>query len=222
MESLTLSQKIYLLGIHPKKGGIISPAYTAMDYCILGALFLELYQLKKIKIINKRIVLIDGKTDNELYRFILEKIGRSEKSRRISHWVNKFYFSLKYIRSVTQHQLAQKKIIVMEQKRFLFFTWNTPYIYDKQFVTKFLTEVEKQILQNPSSETEIFLLSFIKPAGLIRRIFPEREKRRQAGKRLTRLMNTNPVSIAVADSIAVAKAVTQSISTVSASHNSVT
>ena len=55
-ESIPLSQKLYLLGIHPQKGGIISAAYTAMDYALLGSLFLEFYQNKNIKFDNKKIV----------------------------------------------------------------------------------------------------------------------------------------------------------------------
>jgi hypothetical protein len=221
METLSLSQKIYLLGIHPKKGGIISPAYTAMEYCVLGALFLELCQFKKINIEKRRIVLLNRKSDSELHRFILEKISRDIKPRRITHWINKFYFSLKYIRKEIQRQLVEKRLIRLEEKRFLFFKWRKPHVLDHQFVAKLVTEVETRIFGNPSSEIEIFLLSLVKPAGLLRRLFPEREKRRQAAKRLNLLMNRNQDSITIADSVAVAKAVTQSIATVSASHQTV-
>lgn len=217
-ENVTLTQKIYLLGIHPQRGGIISPAYTAMDYCLLGTLFLELYQLKKINFEKKRIVVLDTNADNNLHRFILQKMDKSKRPLRISHWINKFYFSLKYIRKEIQQQLSDKRLIRVEEKRFLFFKWGRPHIVDKQFVSKLVTEVEKMIFGSPSSVDDIYLLTFIKPAGLLRRIFSSREKRKQASKRINKLMYEKQASIAVSDAISAAKMVTQSVKSVSASH----
>lgn len=219
-ENVTLTQKIYLLGIHPQKGGIISPAYTAMDYCLLGTLFLELYQSKKINFEKKKIIVLDTKADNELHRFILQKMSKSERPLSISRWINKFYFSLRYIRKEIQQQLTDKRLIRMESKRFLLFKWGRPNIVDKQFVSKLVAEVERMIFGTPASVEDIYLLTFIKPAGLLRRIFSSREKRKQASKRINKLMTENQMSIAVSDAISAAKAVTQSVSSVSASHQS--
>ena len=44
---ISKKNKLYLLGIHPQKGGIISSSYTAMDYVLVGSLFLELYNIKQ-------------------------------------------------------------------------------------------------------------------------------------------------------------------------------
>lgn len=219
-ETVSLAQKIYLLGIHPQKGGIISPAYTAMDYCLLGTLFLELYQLKKINFEKKRIVVLDTKADNELHRFILEKMAKSKKPLRISTWINKFYFSLKTIRKEIQQQLTDKRLIRVDTKRFLFFRWGRPFLTDKQFVAKLVTDLERMIFNSPSDVNDIYLLTFIKPAGLLRRMFSSREKRKQATKRINQLMTNSQTSIALADAISAAKAVTQSVTSVSASHQS--
>lgn len=219
-ETVSLAQKIYLLGIHPQKGGIISPAYTAMDYCLLGTLFLELYQLKKINFEKKRIVVLDTKADNELHRFILEKMAKSKKPLRISTWINKFYFSLKTIRKEIQQQLTDKRLIRVDTKRFLFFRWGRPFLTDKQFVAKLVTDLERMIFNSPSDVNDIYLLTFIKPAGLLRRMFSSREKRKQATKRINQLMTNSQTSIAVSDAISAAKAVTQSVTSVSASHQS--
>jgi len=206
-ESIPLSQKLYLLAINPQKGGIISASYTAMDYVLIGTLFLELYKNKNINFENKRIVVLNSKSENPLHQFLLEKISKSKHPLKISRWINKFYFSLKHIRKEVQQGLVEKRIIKMQPKQFLFFKWNKPVLINKQIVYKQVAEIEKKIFSNTASEDEIILLSFLKPAGLLKRIFPEREKRKKAKRKLNQLMVDNQVSVAVADAISAAHAV---------------
>ncbi len=213
-ESIPLSQKLYLLAINPQKGGIISASYTAMDYVLIGTLFLELYQNKNINFENKRIVVLNTKSDNSLHQFLLEKISKSKRPLRISRWINKLYFSLKHIKTEVQLSLVEKRIIRMQPKQFLFFKWEKPFLINKQVVYKLVAEIEKLIFNGTASEDEIILLSFLKPAGLLRWIFPERDKRKKAKTKLKQLMVDNPVSIAVADAISAAHAVAASAATV--------
>ena len=63
--------------------------------------------------------------------------------------------------------------------------------------------------------------TFIKPAGLLRRIFNDRDKRKQANKRLNRLMKDKQVSNTIAEAILAAKIVTQAVRTVSAANQAV-
>lgn len=209
-ETIPLSQKLYLLGINPQKGGIISASYTAMDYVLIGTLFLELFQNKNINFENKRIVVLNTKSDNTLHQFLLEKISKSKRPLRISRWINKLYFSLKHIRKEIQQSLVEKRILRMQPKQFLFFKWKKPLLVNKQVVYKLVAEIEKLIFNGTASEDEIILLSFLKPAGLLKRIFPEREKRKKAKRKLNQLMVDNQVSIAVADAISAAHAVAAS------------
>ncbi len=209
-ESIPLSQKLYLLGINPHKGGIISASYTAMDYVLIGTLFLELYQNKNINFENKRIVVLNTKSDNSLHQFLLEKIGKSKRPLRISRWINKLHFSLKHIKKEIQQSLVEKRIIRMQPKQFLFFKWKKPFLVNKQVVYKLVAEIEKLIFNGTANEDEIILLSFLKPAGLLKRIFPERDKRKKAKRKLKQLMVDNQVSIAVTDAISAAHAVAAS------------
>lgn len=213
-EPIPLSQKLYLLGINPQKGGIIPASYTAMNYVLIGTLFLELYQNKNINFVNKRIEILNTKSENSLHKFLLEKISKSKRSLRISRWINKFNFSLKHIRKEVQQSLVDKRIIRMQPKQFLFFKWKKPVLVNKQLVYKLVAEIEKQVFSGPADENEIILLSFLKPAGLLKRIFPEREKRKKAKKKLKQLMVENQVSIAVADAIAAAHAAAASVAAI--------
>lgn len=210
-QSIPLSQKLYLLGIHPEKGGIVSSAYTAMDYIMLGSLFLELHQNKNIRFENKRIVVLNTNTKNSLHYFLLKKLNKSTKPLKISRWINKLYFSLKHIRNEVQRGLMDKRIIKMQPRRFLFFKWKKPIILNKQVVFRMTSELENQIFKGTSVEDELILLSFIKPAGLLNRLFPDKQKRKQAQLRLKQMMIENQVTAAVADAISAANAVAASV-----------
>lgn len=221
-ESIPLSQKLYLLGIHPKKGGIVSGSYTAMDYILLGTLFLELYQNKKIRFEDKRIVVLNTKSDNALHRFLLQKLSQSKKPLKISRWINKLYFQLNYVRGEVKNELVMKRMIKLEQKRFLIFRWNKPVILNKQVVYQLANHVESCIFKGTNDEEDLMLLSFIKPAGLLNRLFPEKDKRKRAGARLKKMLVENQVSRAVADAISAAQAVAASVAVTTAAGSSAT
>ena len=215
-EPIPLSQKIYLLGIHPEKGGIISAAYTAMDYVLLGTLFLELFLNKNVIFENKRIILTNRKSEVRLHQFMIQKLENAKRDLKISRWMNRLYFSLKFIRGEVQQGLVDKRIIKLRRRRFLFFRWNTPVIINKQAVYQLASAVETHIFKGTTNEEEIMLLSFLKPAGLMKRLFPEKEKRKNASRRLNKLMVENQVSQAVADAISASRAVAASVAATAA------
>ena len=213
---LPLSEKIYLLAIHPKKGGIISAAYTSLDYVILGSLFLELYLNENIVFENKRIIIRSRKTTNPIHEILLEKMSKSGKQLKVSRWISKFHFSAKRIRRLLQKSLSDKRLIRMEEKRFLFFRWKRPVVTDKQKVFHLLSEIENCILKESADKHQILLLSMLKPAGLMKRIFREKDKRKKASRKLKKMMVENQVSVAVADAIAAAQSVAASVAATSA------
>ncbi|HKI89968.1 MAG TPA: GPP34 family phosphoprotein [Draconibacterium sp.] len=221
-EPIRLSGKLYLLGINPKKGGIISSSYTAMDYILLGSLFLELYRHKNIRFEGKRIIIQEPTSKISLHHYLLEKMSKPKRSLKISRWMNKLYFSLKYIRKEIQQELVKKRIIRMQTRRFLFFRWQKPVIMNKQLLYHLVEDIENQVFRGTSDEEEIMLLSMIKPAGLLKRIFQNKEKRKRAQKQLNQLMVENQVSIAVADAISAAQAVAASIAVSAATSAAVT
>jgi len=221
-QPIVLSQKLYLLGIHPEKGGIISASYSSMDYILLGSLFLELFQSKNIRFEKKRIEVIDSSSENSLHQFLLDKLSTSSKPLKISRWINKFYFSMKYIRTEVQKQLVDKNIIRMQHKSFLFFKWKKPLLIKKQEVYGLVNEIERNIFGNPTSEEELMLLSLLKPAGLLKRIFPDKNKLKRAKKRLNKLTVENQISIAVSDAISAAQAVAASVAATTVTTSSAT
>lgn len=212
METLIpLAQKLYLLGIHPEKGGIVYQSGTAMDYVIVGGLLMEMYLNKNIKFDNKRIVLLSDKSDNLTHRFLLQKMSKAKRPRRISSWINKFYYSLNFIRGEVRDGLVSKRLVKIEDKRFLIFKWKKPFATNKQVLYKLVDEVKESIMRGTTDEETLILLSFIQPAGLLPRLFPDRQERKKARTRLKEMLVGNHVSAAVADAISASQAVAASV-----------
>jgi len=215
-QPIPLSQKLYLLGIHPEKGGLIPAAYSVMNFNLIGTLVLELFLNKNISIDQKKVVFLNDKTADSLHRFILEKIKQKQEPVKISTWLNKMQFSQKHIRREVQQGLVARRIIRMESHQFLFFRWNKSKILDMQMVYHLVSGIKNQIFKGTDIEEEIMLLSMLKTSGLLKRIFPEREKRKRAIERLKKMMLENQVSIAVSEAIAAAQAVAASVTVTAA------
>jgi hypothetical protein len=210
-QPIPLSQKLYLLGIHPEKGGLISSTYHAISIVLAGALILELFQNKNIRFENKKVVLLNDRTSDPLHRFVLEKIKQKQRPLKLGTWINKLRFSQKYIREEVLKDLVNRRLIKMEPSHFLFFRWEKSKLVNFQIVYRLISEIENQIFKGTENEEEIMFLSMLKPAGLLKRIFPEREKRKMASKKLKKMMVDNQVSEAVSQAIAAAQAVAATV-----------
>ena len=215
-QPIPLSQKLYLLGIHPEKGGLISASYSVMNYILIGSLFLELFLNKNIRFEQKKVVLLNDKTSDPLHRFLLEKIKIKPEPVKISSWIQKLQFSQKHIRREVQKGLEDKRLIKMEPRQFLFFSWHKSKIINNQPVYHLLSDIENQVFKGTENDEEIMLLSMLKPAGLLKRIFPEKEKRSRATEKLKKMMVDNQISVAVSEAIAAAQAVAASVAVTAA------
>lgn len=215
-KSLSLSEKIYLLAIHPQKGGIIMPANSALNYVLTGSLLLELYLEENIEFKNKRIIVRNTQTKNPLHRFLLDKMTHTKKPLKISRWISKLSYKHKKIKEQLQKTLSEKRMLRLEDKHFLFFGWKKPVLVNKQRVYQLQAEIENDIFKGTADTEQIMLLSLLKPAGLMKRIFPEKEKRKKAKQHLESMMIENQVSAAVADAISAAQAVAASVAATTA------
>ncbi|HKL32588.1 MAG TPA: GPP34 family phosphoprotein [Tangfeifania sp.] len=215
-KSLSLSEKIYLLAIHPQKGGIITPARAGLNYVLTGSLLLELYLEENIVFENKRIIVKNAQTKNPLHRLLLDRMTHRKKPLKISHWVSKFSYKHKKTREHLQKTLSEKRMLRQEDKHFLFFRWKKPALVNKQAVYQLQSEIENNVFKGTADKAQIMLLSLLKPAGLMKRLFPEKEKRRKASKRLKMMTVENQVSAAVGDAISAAQAVAASVAATTA------
>lgn len=215
-DTISLSEKIYFLSIHPTKGGVVAAAQNSINYVLLGTLFMELCQQKNITFVNKRIIVLNSRSSNPVHQILLEKMSSSKRNLKVSTWINKLAFLMKKVRKLIQNDLDKKRLIRMEDRNFLFFRWQSPVVVNKQLLYKMQTQIASIAIKGTDDEEDILLLSFLKPAGLMRRIFPDKEQRKLADKKLKELMKSNQVSMAVRNAIAATQAVAASVAVTAA------
>jgi hypothetical protein len=210
--SLSLTEKLYLLAVHPEKGGIRMGSSNAIRYVLAGALIFEMVISQNIRIENKRVYLLSSRSKNSLHVFVLEKLVKQKNQIKISALITKLSFSAVTVRRNIQDSLVRKRLIRMEEKRFLFFRWKKPVLINKQVVHKLQDGIKDWISGRTSDEEEIILLSLLQPAGLMGSIFPDRIKRKTAGNELKKLAADSQVSESVSAAIAAANAVAAAVS----------
>lgn len=199
--SLSIAEKIYLFSVHPEKGGIVAAAYNTLVPVITGAVLFDLIAVKKLILEEKRIVLNDKKGQDPFQEFMLEKIAAASKPRTALSWIHRFSWSSKKIKAFVKESLKQKRLIRIEQRQFLFFRWDKVFLTDRVKVTGYISNVENQIAGSNKIDVDVGLLSLLIPSELLKRMFPDREKRKNIKSKLKQMQLENVVSKAVADVI---------------------
>jgi hypothetical protein len=202
---LNLAEKIYLFSIHPEKGGIISDAYQQRDYVLAGAVIFSLLEDDKIALEEKKIRMKNNTGLNPLQEVAIQKMSRFSHPVSVSRWVNRLSWSGRNFRSIIKNSLKDKRLIGIEHKQFLFFKWDKVFLTGRIKVTQMIAEVENQINNARKEPEEIHLQSLLNSSGLLKRMFPDREKRKNIKAKLKQSEKDNVVAKAVADAIRVSK-----------------
>ena len=204
---LTLSEKIYLLAIEPVNGGILFSAGSALRYAVGGAILLELKQSGNIEIEGSRFLVRNQFSESPVHRFVLEKISNPDRRRRLSFFISRLSHSRWLIREGIKKSLLEKRIIRLKERQFLYLIrWKVPELVKKDVVYHLLEEIEQQTFATTREPGSDNLLALIIPANLMRRIFPDKQKRIRARAILKPISKENPVANAIEQAIRAARA----------------
>ncbi len=206
-KQLSISEKLFLLNINPQKGGMLFRSSQTLDVTLCGAIIMELYLLKVIGIANKRVSIGSENPSNDLHKFVLEKFVKHQNPKRISFWISKLGFSVRGIKKMVKAELVQKRLIRLEERRFLFFKWYKPYLLDKMHVREIGDKINKQLFEGKYTTEEFMVLSLLMPNRLLFRLFPDREKRKNARKKLKGLPLNNKELLATQEIVKAIKSV---------------
>lgn len=204
--TLNLAEKIYLFSIHPEKGGIISDAYQQRDYVLAGAVIFSLLEDGKITLEEKKIRIKNNTGLNPLQEVAIQRMSRFSHPVSVSRWVNRLSWAGRNFRSIIKNSLKDKRLIGIEHKQFLFFKWEKVFLTDRIKVTGMIIEIENQINASVKKPEELHLQSLLNASGLLKRMFPDKEKRKNIKAKLKQTETDNVVAKAVADAIRVSKA----------------
>jgi hypothetical protein len=188
---LTLGEKLLLLAIRPNKGGIMWVSATSLDFCLIGATILEMEMSGFVSISDKRVKVNREISTSSLFNYFLEKMNKANNPRKIGHWMEAYVISKKRVRNELYQSLVQKKEIRLEDKRFLFFTWKKPWLTPSNHTWNLINSIKNNGYQNFDNLNELYLSVLLEPAELWSRIYPERDKRRSAKKKIKQYLLTS-------------------------------
>ena len=203
---LNLAEKLYLFSIHPEKGGIISDAYQQRDYVLAGAVIFSLLETEKIALEEKKVRIISTMGLDPLQQVAIQKMSRFSHPVSVSRWVNRLSWSGRNFRPVIKNSLKEKRLIRLEPRQFLFFKWEKVFLTDRMKVLSMISEIENQLNATVKKPEELHLQSLLNSSGLLKRMFPDKEKRKNIKEKLKQSETGNVVAKAVADAIRVSKA----------------
>jgi hypothetical protein len=201
-KSLKLSEKLFCLAVNPRKGGILLNASSALSMTLAGSVFVELLK-KELISIQKGVVHLENTSvqNDEIHEVFLNRIRLRSKDRKLRNWISYFNVRSRKIQKLFIRSLSRKNVLRTEEKRILFIPYEKVYLMDRELVENIRKDVEIALLERTASSDELIILSvMVGKTNLLSRIFPDRERRRQANRNLKNLPETD-VSKAVQEAI---------------------
>ena len=200
---LNLMEELLLLALDDKKGKIIFSSSSALPYGLRGALLLELALVKKIDVVNKKLVVIDNSpTEDSLLNNALDIIANHHKQKKVKYWVSKLKSKMKQLRQDLLLGLMDKGIIEKRDEKIL---WLIP---TKRYPTKnpipenkVRSRIIDIVLHNKQAdERSLMLISLINSCSLIKEVF-EKEDRKVAKKKIKEIVKGESIGNAIIEQV---------------------
>jgi hypothetical protein len=203
---LSIPEKIFLLSINPEKGGLVNWFGYSLDLSLAAAFIMELHVRGNIEILGNRIGILNPDSGDRLARFVLSKFEKFDRPLTIGRWINRLHFFSRQIKRELKTGMAGKRLIRLEERQFWFFSWARPYLYDRTKAGSLRSGIEKIVFSGELNPEDKYILSLAEPSGLMRRLFPVREQRRNARRRIRQSGVENEISIALKRAIVARRA----------------
>ena len=200
--SLKLSEKLFCLAINPDNGGILMNASSAMSMTLTGSVVVELLKKELISIKNGILHLENSNIQSdEIHEFFLNRIRLRAKDRKLRNWISYFNVRGRKIQKLFIRSLVRKNVLRTEEKRILFIPYEKVYLMDRELVENIRKDVEIALLDSAGSSDDSIILSvMVAKTNLLSRIFPDRGRRKLAGRNLKKLPDSD-ISKAVQEAI---------------------
>lgn len=195
-----LFDKFILLTLDQKKGKFLIDSFT-LNYGLAGAILLELSELKKIEIKNRRIVVVDHKLINhQIIDASIKLINKSGKYKRPKYWIYKIGNKSSGFKKVILNDLYKNNIVKVDVSSYL---WGMikikryPVVNSKS-VDEIIEKIRKVVLDKLKPDVEvILLLSLLASCKLTRILFSTKKEHREAKRRIKELTKDIEISEAV-------------------------
>jgi golgi phosphoprotein 3 len=171
---LPIFEELFLLSIDEEKGIVLSSAKKSLAYGLAGGIIAELVLQGKVSLSDKSRLEVANSdpTGDEILDKALDEIGSSEKTRKLSYWVDQFSAQPKKFRERLGERLVAKEVLFQEDQHL--FRHNVPVDSQSEFNTKFELKYRLRsiILTNVEEDDHnLALLSLASSSELLNLIF---------------------------------------------------
>ncbi|EHL08834.1 hypothetical protein HMPREF0322_00477 [Desulfitobacterium hafniense DP7] len=182
---LTLMEEVLLISLNEEKGNFSFTASTFIDYCLSGAILMELEHLQRIRVSNKTVEVLDARPlNNRRMELALQQMDSSERHRPPEHWVAKLRSTLKGLRKSLLEEMADKALLrEEEQQGFLFFTSTRYPVRDERARKDILDRIHRVLLRGENPDRKTAKLIGLLYASEILPYLVDKGERKEAKKR---------------------------------------
>ena len=197
---LNLIEKFLIIALDAKKGKFLIDSLS-LHYGIAGAILLELSEMNKIEIDNKRLLLVDDKFTNiEVINASIKVIKKAKRKRTAKYWVNKIGNSASRYKKQILKGLSGKNVLSIHKKSYFFglFNFYSYPLIDRKYKDDIVNHLLAIVLDNKKADLEsILLLSLLNSSKLSRTLFANKKDYKAANKRIKELTKNIEISDAV-------------------------
>jgi len=200
---LNTIERFLLIAQHPSKGRYrISEVFV--KYGTIGAILLEMTLSNKIKVENN-ILLIeeDAEFQNPVLNEIAFIIKSSTKPRKIKYWIRKLSSKSNKFRWAFANDLAIKRLIRIENKKFLgFIPYRLCYLEEPRISQALIENAKQSILSNEEIAVEnMMILGLIEACKMHKIITSDKLELKTIKKELKQIIKENPIASTVESTI---------------------
>jgi len=197
---LNLIEKFLIIALDAKKGKFLIDSLS-LHYGIAGAILLELSEMNKIEIDNKRLLLVDDKFTNiEVINASIKVIKKAKRKRTAKYWVNKIGNSASRYKKQILKGLSGKNVLSIHKKSYFFglFNFYSYPLIDRKYKDDIVNHLLAIVLDNKEADLEsILLISLLNSSKLSRTLFANKKDYKAANKRIKELTKNIEISDAV-------------------------
>jgi hypothetical protein len=195
-----LLENFVLMALDSNKGKFLIDSIS-LNYGIAGAILLELSELNKISIKDKKLLLTDKKhTGNEVFDTCIQLIDKSKRVKKVKFWINKIGNRSSRFKKNILADLKNKGILTVQRKSYL---WGLIKIYSypiiqKNMVYDIKSRLKKIILENEKADLNyLLLISLMNSCKLIRVVFVNKKEYKAAKEKIKHLTQDIEITDAV-------------------------
>jgi golgi phosphoprotein 3 len=200
---LNTAEKFIILAHHPEKGRFIINGLQ-LKYGLVGALLLEMSLGKIVSIQDNRLTYSSaGIEKDQVISELSALIRQSEKVRKIRTWISKFARKSRRYKWAILSQLADKRLIRIENKKFLgLIPYKKSYIIDKNIRNELIGTARNNVLfRKDLNEENVVVLGLIEACSMHRIISSDRQELKKIRAALKEIIKESPIAGVLAETI---------------------